>query len=354
MKGAWKLISATVVVGIAGLVGGKSANAEQGGVPGRVTGSRVNVRSGPKSGLTILSIASKDQSVRVYDYKDGWYQIGYPANAVCWVNSRVLDVKGAGTKAKPAPGTVRTDSINVRASGNLKAVVVGTAKRGETLQIVGKVSDWYKIKPPAYARSWIYGRYVQIDEDVIGPIAADATGIDNDATAFTRCEARYLTAKKGGADVDSLTDVLDAYRELAAADSTSEAIRAKCERRVDGIVANFTPAQKHDLQIREQQRVAAKIEAEKQRIVAIRAAAPKPDFLAQGTLHPLSTVKKGGPTHRLKTGDITLYRLESKSVNLNDFVGKRIGVLGQVTTPPSTWGGQTQEIITVTDVHELR
>ncbi|MBI3271834.1 MAG: hypothetical protein HYZ53_22775 [Planctomycetes bacterium] len=91
----------------------------------------------------------------------------------------------------------------------------------------------------------------------------------------------------------------------------------------------------------ERQRVAA----EEQALAGQRkpAGAPKPQFDGQGWLDGMGKVINRPGSHKLIKGGKTLFYLRSYKLNLNDYLGKLVGVRGKMTEAPG-WGPKVIEV----------
>ena len=58
---------------------------------GKVTGSAVNLRSGPSTSRAIVSVASKDSKCYILGLNDGWYKVIYGSN-ICYIRSDFLEL----------------------------------------------------------------------------------------------------------------------------------------------------------------------------------------------------------------------------------------------------------------------
>jgi hypothetical protein len=71
------------------------------------------------------------------------------------------------TEAPPAPVpvtvTVTARTLNVRAEPGTDAAVVGRAKRGDRLEVVGERGEWLEIRTGAPLAGWVHGRYTRRD-----------------------------------------------------------------------------------------------------------------------------------------------------------------------------------------------
>lgn len=116
---------------------------------GQVSGGYVNVRCGPGTKFGIIKTLKGGDYIRPVKWHEKWLEIRWPETAPAWISSRYVD----------PDGTIKGNRVRIRARGNLTCPILREANRGEKVEIVGRVSDWYKIKAPTEARAFIYGKY---------------------------------------------------------------------------------------------------------------------------------------------------------------------------------------------------
>lgn len=117
---------------------------------GRVSGDMVNVRSGAGTPFPIITTLRGGDYVRIMARQGGWMEIQWPEQASAWI---------AQDFVKP-DGTVTGNNVRVRAAGNLNAAVLAELDRGSRVEVLGTSGNWYRVKAPASARAFIFGKYV--------------------------------------------------------------------------------------------------------------------------------------------------------------------------------------------------
>jgi len=117
---------------------------------GRVSGDMVNVRSGAGTPFPIVTTLRGGDYVRIMARQGGWMEIQWPEQASAWI---------AQDFVKP-DGTITGNNVRVRAAGNLNAAVLAELDRGSRVEVLGTSGNWYRVKAPASARAFIFGKYV--------------------------------------------------------------------------------------------------------------------------------------------------------------------------------------------------
>jgi len=68
--------------------------------------------------------------------------------------------------------TVTARSLNVRSAPGTDAAVVGKARRGDRLEVVGERGEWLEVRAAATSAGWVHRRYVRRE----APCPADRAG----------------------------------------------------------------------------------------------------------------------------------------------------------------------------------
>lgn len=106
----------------------------------------------------------------------------------------------------PFRGKVTGSSVNIRMSAGRDGTIVRVAREGESLVIVGKESNWYRIVPPENAWCWISASAVKKSEG--GSLVSRDTVLRNDA----RNNATEIGRIEKGAAVKILVEKVDWYK----------------------------------------------------------------------------------------------------------------------------------------------
>ena len=146
---------------------------ETGLAAGIITGSGVNVRSGPGTDYDSIGRLDKNERVEILSLGDGWHRVKSSTGAVGYVSEEYVGITGSlaaaaeadyteegsgqvviRIKATPAPerkktggdignGTVSAGSAVFRTGPSESAAVLGTYDRGTEFRILGKTGNWY-------------------------------------------------------------------------------------------------------------------------------------------------------------------------------------------------------------------
>lgn len=84
-----------------------------------------------------------------------------PQEAQAAVPALVKQEFAAPVTPKPLAYLVTLKGCNVRPEANNKSKIVGTLKKGEQVEMVGKSGNWFNINPPSGGTGWVYKEMVK-------------------------------------------------------------------------------------------------------------------------------------------------------------------------------------------------
>lgn len=119
---------------------------------GRVQGEGINVRSGNNVNYESLARLKDGTTVVVTGESYGWYRILPPEGVTFWVHQELIQDK-----------KVLGDYVNVRSGPTLDSSVNCQLEKGTEVEILGEAGEWFQIKPPLNAQTWIAKQFVVID-----------------------------------------------------------------------------------------------------------------------------------------------------------------------------------------------
>jgi uncharacterized protein YraI len=127
---------------------------------GQISGSNVNVRSGPGLRYYIVGQLTSGDLVNVVKTTKGWDVISAPAGARCYVAKQFVKLNASGTR-----GTITSRFVNLRAASALTPTsdysVVGIARRGQRVSVVGHSGMFYIIRAPMHTHFYVYASFVK-------------------------------------------------------------------------------------------------------------------------------------------------------------------------------------------------
>jgi len=128
-----------------------------------ITGDNVNVRSGPGTNYYRCGRLDSTARVKVVGSKFSWSQIVPPAGSFSWISKQYVSVDAAN----PTVGTLTGDGVRVYAGSPYKEPIHSDTPQlklntGDKVMLMGEEKgDYYKIVPPSGAYLWASTKYTQ-------------------------------------------------------------------------------------------------------------------------------------------------------------------------------------------------
>lgn len=145
-----------------------------------VSGSYVNVRSGPGTGYDVLTQAAQGDRLPVLDKSGDWYKVSLSTGATGWIAGWLVAIEQsrppeppASEQTAPPPqakgpqgsgktATVSGSTVNVRSGPGTDNGITGQVKQGDTLAVFGQSGDWYQVSLPGGGSGWVAGWLVSV------------------------------------------------------------------------------------------------------------------------------------------------------------------------------------------------
>ncbi len=131
---------------------------------GVITGSVVNIRSGPGTSYEISGNLLQGAQVAVLESQGDWHRISYNTlNG--WVSSQYIEVKNTFVK-------VAAKTVNLRSGPGTEYGVVGQVKEGDELKLVKRDSDWSQVEDSTGLKSYIANPYIELQGAYSAPVVS--------------------------------------------------------------------------------------------------------------------------------------------------------------------------------------
>ncbi|HFJ9501360.1 TPA: SH3 domain-containing protein [Bacillus paranthracis] len=117
----------------------------------KVSTTTLRVRTGPSTSNSTLGLVGEGEILQVTGEADGWYKIKYN-NREAFVSKEYVSINKSIIKSKKqivqtsGNYTVNVSSLRARTGPSMSHPVVSVMNKGQVVQVVGEVQDWYKIK----------------------------------------------------------------------------------------------------------------------------------------------------------------------------------------------------------------
>ncbi|KOS29232.1 peptidase P60 [Bacillus anthracis] len=112
-----------------------------------VTADVLNVRTGPATEHSVIAKVKKGQTLQVIGEENGWLKINHNGKTGYVSSEFVTNGGKTRTTVQQASGnyTVNVSSLRVRTGPSTSHTILGSVKKGQIVQVVGEVQDWFKI-----------------------------------------------------------------------------------------------------------------------------------------------------------------------------------------------------------------
>lgn len=229
-----------------------------------VTGEQVYVRSGSAQSYYPSAYISKGQIVIVRDQVNGWAKIDPTPNCFSYIYKKYVDLRDYDFSFEPVPnavlgqeetfrvvtdaplghetvaGIVNADRVRVRA-GSLKVhpiqanQIQGFKNKGDEVQIIGAMDDYYKIVCPKGAHFWVSADYLkkqgpltpQLEQEMTAQTSMVAlNGVEADLPT-DEAVAQYRRDRQEYRDV---AELLEEQKELPLNQQDLQPLRDRVEK----------------------------------------------------------------------------------------------------------------------------
>ena len=354
-----------------------------------VDGSSVNLRTGPSTNHHAFTRLTKEVSVIAMGGSGDWVEIVIPSDIPIWIHGDFVESMDSDKLQ------VRGKSVRLRAQSNTKYTPLGMTEQGQVLRSTGKRSDdgkWVQIFAPLNARGWIHGDYIRRSDQEINALRLSALHdklkskgnpvviapvIEKDTSAKESVSEEKTSGSETAGIINEdpnaikipsfesprLKELFESFRvetekppvgwdfsaicrKIEVFETTSEDLG---EIRVVKDLArtineHFVPLQRRLVEIERQQEL-ARVEREKAqtrdkeilRRTGHRNSPTDQKYQAVGWVVPLGKHRKVEASHKLMKGSQLLYYLDGEKLNLDQYVNKRVGIVGTIEEQdPST------------------
>lgn len=264
---------------------------------GIVKVDKLNIRAQAKGNAETITQLTKGDRLTIIEKKTvagdkksiTWLKVGLPDKATVWIKSEFVK-----------DGAVNAEKVNVRAGAGVNFSIVGLVHRGDKVQVIRSLAEWSEIRPTASCFGWVSSEYVDIAPELQAAPPAETI------QPATPSPASAVTP------APTTTGVVVIKDQPVAAGTPLKSSPAPAE---PPAAASVTTA--------------ATVPAE--------AAGPSTAVTREGVLHTCANylLKRPG-THALWQEGVgkpyIIAYLNSSTVNLDQYDGRRVQVIGQETT----------------------
>ena len=315
-----------------------------------ITGDNVHIRSGPGTNYYSCSKLNRGDRVKVVSHKFSWSCIVPPAGSFSWISTQYVHVD----PNDPTVGTVRGDNVRVWVGAEGLRPMYSTEcrlklNRGEKVELLGEEQDkYYKISPPVGAYRWVstdytraVGRAGEVPSppiDIVPPSDSNMVVTTKLAVEASKLQEYYALQKQIEAERTKPVEQQDyasikkALLEIAANKEAGKAARYAAfaveqikRHELARDVAEAVRRQDNKLR-QDMERIEKALEA---RLAAIE------DLGRFGAVGQFQTFEAYPGYYRIvddsdRTVCCALPKGPARTMNLSGFVGRKVGLLGEI------------------------
>ena len=162
---------------------------------GTVTGSVVNLRSGPSTDYEVIGSREKGASLTVTGVNKNWYKLdlngstGYIRSDYLSLGSGSSGSSSSSSTTASGTGTVRGTSVRIRSGPSTSHSILDIVNTGDTLTVTGEDGDWYKVSR-SDGTGYIYKTYLSLSGS--GSSSSSGTVSDMNDTSATVISAVHF------------------------------------------------------------------------------------------------------------------------------------------------------------------
>ena len=157
-----------------------------------VTADTLNVRAAASTDSERLGTLKKGTEVTIEETLDGWYKVT-ASDLTGYVSAQYISLDGT----VPEEGMVLATTLNVRSGAGTSYSKVGTLRVGQTVTLLGKTGDWYKISTDKLS-GYVAAQYITSLEDMTSSPVGTAAA----AMAVSLLGSRYVYGSAGPSAFD--------------------------------------------------------------------------------------------------------------------------------------------------------
>lgn len=291
----------------------------------------LNVRSSAKMDSEVLGRIKAGEKVVVMEADGDFYKVQYPKQLQTWLASWLLLGNGANKK-----DVISRNEVNVRSGPGMHFPVVARLVKGSDVQVLELNKDkWARIGVPTDAMAWVAKKYVVKEETLV----AHSQRVKKENLAMATYD-RSVASFKGHLKTKSMTEgeyqslKSDFQSVIEGAPKSGQAMKARdwqlklAEFRSVLRLEELRKDEEKKLHDRELQIA----EEHRQKLEELKKEKEEPvrHYEFEGWLDDVGGILFRPATHRLKKGNDVLMYIKSKSLDLDDYVGKYVGLNGSV------------------------
>ncbi|MGB2864344.1 MAG: hypothetical protein WBC05_13520 [Sedimentisphaerales bacterium] len=330
-----------------------------------ITGDDVYVRSGPGTNFYHCGKLNTGDKVKVVDKQFSWSRIVPPVGSFSWISMDYVTIN----PTDPAVGTVTGDNVRVYAGSDYvkplhSTTLQGKLSKGEKVKLLGEqMDDHYKIASPPFAYLWVSTNFTKAVPEPVkappvaptpapvttpSPVEPNEPGDANATTAvvpvpvappksplekYRELKEQVAAEHAKPADQQDYTNLKKALLEIANDKEAGNAARFSqfVIRQIEGYELALAVVKEVKLQNEQLEKVKAGIN--KARATRLAEVETMGKFAIVGEFQTYLTYGEGHYRILDEAGKMLCYALPAgaaSQMNLNGFVGQKVGLVGTI------------------------
>lgn len=299
---------------------------------GRIqVGNSLNVRAAAKVDANVLGRLKSGERVIVQAEEGDFYQLQYPKQLQTWIASWLLLNKGT-----EKTDVVARDKVNVRSGPGMQHPVVAQISQNNQVTILEmNKNKWVRIGAPNEAVAWVSKKYVVAEESLVEHQKKEEAK-SRGQMLYKQAVAsfKHHLSTKSINEEEYLQLKAQFSEAIALLPNSNEALKAK-DFQIK--LAEFrSVARLNELKVQEEQRLKEREEAlareHQSKITKLKEESEEKvrKFEFEGWLDDIGGILFRPASHSLKKGNDVMFYLKSEDHRLDDYVGKHVGINGEV------------------------
>lgn len=198
---------------------------------GTVNADLLNVRSGPSTNDSVITMISKDTKITIISSEDGWYKISINGTTGYVMASYVTVSGTSSSDVAGSVGIVNTGTLNVRKGAGTDTQSLGYIYSGTQVSILGSEGEWYKVSVKVNGTETT--GYVHSDYITIGSSSSNSGANNNTSTDVSTagkagiCDVSALNIRSSANTQSTIKGVLHSGDQVTIVETSGEWYKIK-------------------------------------------------------------------------------------------------------------------------------
>ena len=249
----------------------------------------------------------------------------YRINLIIFVICFVWIPAAFGASPATFTGQINADDINVRVDATAGSKLICTLSKGELAEVVSEAYDWYKIRLPKEAPSYVKGELVEcITSEAVpnqGKCASGKVIKDRINVRLAPSESSWILGKADKLTVVNILDRESGWYKIQPIYKSYGWVNKKFVNR------------EILLPVPEPKKEEVPVVPVKELVAPVKAIQPLDILVLEGTVSPYGIVLWRQATHKLVTSDGKIYFLKGNRKSLDSLNYHKIKVTGKLISP---------------------